>query len=282
MPYGIPRLEVNWKKIPWNLGHTLSQGEKMLPVVFFRVICLWPDTVAPTETPVQALPCSIPSPHNPPLGHVLVCTTPHRQIILHINCVSCLFYYCSTQCTHILIFYILFSTLPRYAMKGLFKSYMTEEASLLLCNSVLLPYMFITQTESDSILLKNSILWNKVFLRLKSNKKKDIWEDTDWDLGSLIYFQTSYKNRINLSLCPLIMQTLSLSPKKNPTKTNRKPNQWLHQTLSEESHLNAKYSDEDFSKAVEVFITVSTARKEEHASHGTSLDDIWIQSTASW
>lgn len=49
-------------------GYALSGREDASSHVF-RGICLLPDTVTPTETPVQASLCSIPSPYNPPLGH---------------------------------------------------------------------------------------------------------------------------------------------------------------------------------------------------------------------
>lgn len=35
MPYGIPKLEINWNRLPWSLGDALSQGEKMLAVMFW-------------------------------------------------------------------------------------------------------------------------------------------------------------------------------------------------------------------------------------------------------
>ena len=160
----------------------------------FRGICLWPDTVAPAETPVQAFPRCIQSPHNQPLGHKC-CSARHPTDR-----------YSYMLTAYLVFFVIILSNVHIYSY---FTSYVVHYLGMkwrvylkvvwqkkLLCYSVTVFYSHIglTWVTQDRIGLHSV----KVFLRLKSNKKKDIWENTDWDLRSLIYFQSSYKNRINL------------------------------------------------------------------------------------
>lgn len=148
---------------------------------------------------------------------MLVCTTAHRQILWCVNCVSCLFCYCSTQCTHIFIFYILCSTLPRYEIKGLFKSYEAEATSLLLCNSGLPPYKFITSVIQDRIRLhsvKENVPEMEELQKIFEKILTETWEASP---ASKLPIKTGL-----ISLCPLTMQEATPPFLLPPPKPSRK------------------------------------------------------------